>query len=75
MEIRAERHQKSISVEFSFATVFAFKYHVKTKFHYINFMYAVFFGLFCVTLCHIPSKPCNVHLQCRLPWPLSSDRI
>jgi len=28
LEIRAERRQKSISVEFSFATVFAFKTHV-----------------------------------------------
>jgi hypothetical protein len=28
LEIRAERRQKSISVEFSFATVFAFKRHV-----------------------------------------------
>ena len=28
LEIRAERRQKSISVEFSFATVFAFKHHV-----------------------------------------------
>ena len=28
LEIRAERRQKFISVEFSFATVFAFKHHV-----------------------------------------------
>ena len=28
LEIQAERRQKSISVEFSFATVFAFKHHV-----------------------------------------------
>jgi len=28
LENRAERRQKSISVEFSFATVFAFKRHV-----------------------------------------------
>ena len=28
LEIRAERRQKSISVEFSFPTVFAFKHHV-----------------------------------------------
>jgi len=28
LEILAERRQKSISVEFNFATVFAFKHHV-----------------------------------------------
>ena len=28
LEIQAERRQKSISVEFSFATVFPFKHHV-----------------------------------------------
>jgi hypothetical protein len=28
LEIRAKRHQKSISVEFSFATFFAFKHPV-----------------------------------------------
>jgi len=30
--IRAERRQKSISVEFSFATVFAFKHHVSVAY-------------------------------------------
>ena len=32
LEIRAERRQKSISVEFSFATVFAFKHHVSAAY-------------------------------------------
>jgi hypothetical protein len=32
LEIRAERHQKSISVEFSFATVLAFKHHVSASY-------------------------------------------
>jgi len=31
-EIRAERRQKSISVEFSFATVFASKHHVSAAY-------------------------------------------
>jgi hypothetical protein len=31
-EILAERRQKSISVEFSFATVFAFEYHVSAAY-------------------------------------------
>jgi len=32
LEILAERHRKSISVEFNFATVFAFKHHVSATF-------------------------------------------
>ena len=32
LEIRAERRQKSISVEFSFATVFAYKHHVSAAY-------------------------------------------
>ena len=28
LEIRADRRQKSISVEFSFDTIFAFKHHI-----------------------------------------------
>jgi len=32
LEIRAGRHQKPISVEFSFATVFAFKHHVSAAY-------------------------------------------
>ena len=37
LEIRAERRQKSISVEFSFATVFAFKRHVSAARLTINY--------------------------------------
>jgi hypothetical protein len=32
LEILAERRQKSISVEFSFATVFTFKHHVSAAY-------------------------------------------
>jgi hypothetical protein len=32
LEIRAERRQKSIPVEFSFATGFAFKHHVSAAY-------------------------------------------
>jgi hypothetical protein len=32
LEIQAERRQKSISVEFSFVTVFAFKHHVSAAY-------------------------------------------
>ena len=32
LEILAERHQKSISVEFNFAIVFAFKHHVSAAY-------------------------------------------
>jgi hypothetical protein len=32
LEIRAERRQKSISVEFSFATIFVFKQHVSAAY-------------------------------------------
>ena len=35
LEIRAERRQKSIPVEFSFATFFAFKHHISDKNIYI----------------------------------------
>jgi hypothetical protein len=32
LEIQVERRQKSISVEFSFAAVFAFKHHVSAAY-------------------------------------------
>ena len=32
LEIRAERRQKSISVEFSFAPIYAFKHHVSAAY-------------------------------------------
>ena len=32
LEILAERRQKTISVEFNFATVFAFKHHVSVAY-------------------------------------------
>jgi hypothetical protein len=32
LEIRAERRQKSISVELSFAVVFAFKHHISAAY-------------------------------------------
>ena len=35
LEIRAQRRQKSISVEFSFATVFAFKHHVSAAYVFV----------------------------------------
>ena len=38
LEIRAERRQKSISVEFSFATVFAFKRHVSAAYVIVFFL-------------------------------------
>ena len=38
LEIRAERRQNSIFVEFSFATVFAFKHHVSAVIHYIKLL-------------------------------------
>jgi hypothetical protein len=40
LEIRAERRQKSISVELSFAVVFAFKHHVSAAYVIVLFIIA-----------------------------------
>jgi hypothetical protein len=40
LEIQDERRQKSISVEFSFATVFAFKHHVSATYVIVLFTIA-----------------------------------
>jgi len=41
LEILAERRQKSISVEFNFATVFAFKHHVYCSICNCTFNYSM----------------------------------
>ena len=40
LEIRAERRQKSISVELSFAVVFAFRHHVSAAYDIVLFTIA-----------------------------------
>jgi len=40
LEIRAERRQKSISVELSFAVVFAFRHHVSAVYVIVLFTIA-----------------------------------
>ena len=48
LEVRAERRQKSISVKFSFATVFAFKHHVSAA--YVIVLLTIAWLLFYTTL-------------------------